>query len=94
MLPSGHYYVLECFPTVTWRSAGLAPLPAKSKRPNTLTFASELASGEVQVLLPQWHAPEIPIQLVSPPQRRNPARLEAFADAMAAAVAAVDTTPR
>lgn len=44
LLPGGHYYVLECFPTVTWRSAGLAPLPAKSKRPNTPAFASELAS--------------------------------------------------
>lgn len=44
LLPSGHYYVLECFPTVTWRSSGLAPLPAKRKRPNTRHFYSQLAS--------------------------------------------------
>jgi hypothetical protein len=41
--PSGEYFLLECFPTVTWRSSGLAPPPAKSKRPNTATFASGLA---------------------------------------------------
>lgn len=49
-------------------------------------FADALASGEVVSLLPAWRAPSIPIHLVSPPQRRRSVRLEAFADAMAAAV--------
>jgi hypothetical protein len=41
---SGAYLLVECFPTVTWRSSGLAPLPAKRRRPNIATFASALAS--------------------------------------------------
>jgi hypothetical protein len=28
------YLVLECFPTSAWRSSGLVPLPAKSKKPD------------------------------------------------------------
>ncbi len=50
-------------------------------------FADALQSGEVVRLLPAWHAPAIPIHLVSPPQRRRSARMDAFADAMAGAVA-------
>ena len=37
----------------------------------TWLFEDELASGELQVLLPDWPAPPLPIHLVSPPQRRN-----------------------
>ena len=40
----GEYYVMECFPTVTWRSAGLTPLPGKGKRPDTCDFARRLGS--------------------------------------------------
>jgi hypothetical protein len=40
----GEYYLMECFPTVTWRSAGLAPLPAKRRVRDTRTFATELAT--------------------------------------------------
>ena len=39
---SGEYYVMECFPTVTWRSAGLTPLPGRSKRPDARDFARRL----------------------------------------------------
>jgi hypothetical protein len=47
-----HYYVLECFPTVTWRSSGLTSLPAKSKGPNTMSFAQQLRG--------RWPLPELP----------------------------------
>ena len=43
-LELGEYYVIECFPTVTWRSAGLRPLPGKQKRPNTSDFVRSLVS--------------------------------------------------
>lgn len=45
----------------------------------TWLFEDELASGELQVLLPDWPAPPLPIHLVSPPQRRNSAKVQAFA---------------
>lgn len=48
----GHYYVLECFPTVTWRSSGLASLPAKSKGPNTMSSAHQLRG--------RWTLPALP----------------------------------
>lgn len=41
-------------------------------------FDAELASGEVQRLLPDWNAPANPIHLVSPPQRRHSAKVAAF----------------
>jgi hypothetical protein len=47
-----HYYVLECFPTVTWRSSGLKSLPAKTKSPNTMSFAQPLRG--------RWPLPELP----------------------------------
>jgi Protein of unknown function (DUF429) len=40
-LSGSAYVLLECFPTSAWRSSGLRPLPAKSKRPD---------------LLPHWRA--------------------------------------
>ena len=40
----GNYYVLECFPTVTWRTSGLVPLPGKGKHPDTAPFADALAA--------------------------------------------------
>lgn len=45
----------------------------------TWLFEDELASGELKVLLPNWPAPPLPIQLVSPPQRRSSAKVQAFA---------------
>jgi len=45
----------------------------------TWLFEEELARGELQVLLPDWPAPPLPIHLVSPPQRRSAAKVQAFA---------------
>ncbi len=45
----------------------------------TWLFEDELASGQLQVLLPDWPAPPLPIHLVSPPQRRQSAKVQAFA---------------
>ena len=45
--PPGEYYVLECFPTVTWRTSELMPLRAKKKHPDTSPFADALAA--------RWH---------------------------------------
>ena len=45
----------------------------------TWLFEKELANGELQVLLPDWPAPSLPIHLVSPPQRRQSAKVQAFA---------------
>jgi hypothetical protein len=32
-LPAGQYWLLECFPSSTWRAAGLKPLPGHAKAP-------------------------------------------------------------
>lgn len=45
----------------------------------TWLFDRELASGEVQRLLPDWEAPTLPIHLVSPRERRHSAKVKAFA---------------
>lgn len=45
----------------------------------TWLFEDALASGELQVLLPEWTAPTLPINLVSPAQRRQSAKVQAFA---------------
>jgi len=45
----------------------------------TWLFEGELASGDLQVLLSDWPAPALPIHLVSPPQRRSSAKVQAFA---------------
>lgn len=45
----------------------------------TWLFEHEIASGELQVLLPDWPAPPLPIHLVSPSQRRQSAKVKAFA---------------
>lgn len=45
----------------------------------TWLFEDELATGALQVLLPYWPAPSLPIHLVSPPQRRSSAKVQAFA---------------
>lgn len=54
-LPAGEYYVLECFPTVTWRSSGLVALPAKSRRPDTRAFAKKLGA--------RWSLPDLPASI-------------------------------
>jgi DNA-binding transcriptional LysR family regulator len=45
----------------------------------TWLFEDELASGSLQVLLPDWPAPSLPIHLISPLQRRGSAKVQAFA---------------
>jgi DNA-binding transcriptional LysR family regulator len=50
-------------------------------------FDEEIACGEVVTLLPDWHTHPIPIHLVSPPERRHSAKVRAFADHVATALA-------
>ena len=50
----------------------------------TWLFEGEMAAGELQVLLPDWPAPPLPVHLVSPPQRRQTAKMLAFAQHVAA----------
>jgi DNA-binding transcriptional LysR family regulator len=50
-------------------------------------FDEEIENGEVVSLLPAWTAKPIPIHLVSPPQRRNTAKVKAFGDHVAAGLA-------
>jgi DNA-binding transcriptional LysR family regulator len=46
-------------------------------------FEEEIASGELQILLPDWPASPLPVHLVSPPGRRNAAKVRAFGDHVA-----------
>lgn len=52
----------------------------------TWLFESELASGELQCLLPDWPARPIPMHLVSPRERQNSAKVQAFGDHLAQAL--------
>lgn len=49
----------------------------------TWLFEDEIARGELQVLLPDWPAPSMPVHLISPSQRRQSAKVKAFADHLA-----------
>ncbi|WP_058933150.1 LysR family transcriptional regulator [Roseateles depolymerans] len=51
----------------------------------TWLFEDEMSQGDLQVLLPDWPAPSMPVHLVSPSQRRNSAKVRAFAEHLAAA---------
>jgi DNA-binding transcriptional LysR family regulator len=51
----------------------------------TWLFEAEIASDELQVLMPDWPAPTVPVHLVSPSQRRYSAKVKAFADHLVAA---------
>lgn len=53
----------------------------------TWLFDRELADGEVQRLLPDWEGPAVPINLVSPPERRHSAKVKAFAEHIGKAMA-------
>lgn len=50
----------------------------------TWLFEDEMAAGELQLLMPDWSAPPLPIHLVSPSQRRQSAKVQAFAQHVAA----------
>ncbi|MDG0856251.1 LysR family transcriptional regulator [Roseateles puraquae] len=51
----------------------------------TWLFEDEMSQGDLQVLLPDWPAPSMPVHLVSPSQRRHSAKVRAFAEHLAAA---------
>ena len=53
----------------------------------TWLFQDLIASGEVQVLLPGWQPSPLPLHLVSPPERRHTAKVRAFAEHVAQALA-------
>lgn len=53
----------------------------------TWLFEDEIQRGELQVLLPDWPAPSMPVHLISPSQRRQSAKVKAFADHVAASQA-------
>jgi DNA-binding transcriptional LysR family regulator len=61
--------------------------PSRPIPPRNWLFDQELASGEVQHLLPDWEAAAIPIHLVSPRERRHSAKVLAFAEYVAKATA-------
>ena len=44
----------------------------------TWLFEDVIESGDLQILLPDWHTPALPIHFVSPPQRRQSAKVQAF----------------
>ena len=46
----------------------------------TWLFESELSSGEVVRLMPDWESPQSPIHLVSPPERKHSAKVKAFVE--------------
>ena len=43
-------------------------------------FEDQMGGGELQVLLPDWPTTPLPVNLVSPSQRRNSAKVRAFAE--------------
>jgi DNA-binding transcriptional LysR family regulator len=51
----------------------------------TWLFEDDMARGDLRVLLPDWPAPPIPVHLISPSQRRQSAKVRAFADHLVAA---------
>ncbi len=60
----------------------------------TWLFDAEIASGELTVLLPDWPAPDMPIHLVMPTQRRHSAKVKAFGEFVAEAFAKEAITTR
>jgi DNA-binding transcriptional LysR family regulator len=54
----------------------------------TWLFDQEMARGEIQRVLPDWEAAEVPIHLVSPRERRHSAKVKAFAEYVAKTMAA------
>ncbi|RKP53380.1 LysR family transcriptional regulator [Pararobbsia silviterrae] len=53
----------------------------------TWLFDEELRNGEVVQLLPDWQTASFPIHLVSPQERRDSAKVRAFAECVGAAIA-------
>ena len=44
----------------------------------TWLFEDVIESGDLQILLPDWLTPALPIHIVSPPQRRQSAKVQSF----------------
>jgi DNA-binding transcriptional LysR family regulator len=44
----------------------------------TWLFEDEMEKGDLKVLLPEWPTPALPVHIVSPPQRRQSAKVQAF----------------
>jgi DNA-binding transcriptional LysR family regulator len=55
--------------------------------PPTWMFKDELASGEVQILLRDWRISSLPIHLLFAPHRQRAAKVRAFSEHMALALA-------
>jgi DNA-binding transcriptional LysR family regulator len=51
----------------------------------TWLFEDKMSQGDLQVLLPDWPAPSMPVHVVSPSQRRQSAKVRVFAEHLAAA---------
>lgn len=52
----GELLIMECFPTSTWRSAGLKPLPGKAKRPALESWTAALTKGfSLPAFVPHGH---------------------------------------
>ena len=51
----------------------------------TWLFDDMMGQGDLQILLPNWHTPSLPVHLVSPPQRRQSAKVQAFVRYLTAA---------
>lgn len=58
----------------------------------TWLFDRELASGDVQQLLPDWETFNLPIHLVSPGERKHSAKVRAFAEHVGNGLGATDTS--
>jgi DNA-binding transcriptional LysR family regulator len=58
----------------------------------TWLFQDLIDSGQVQVLLSGWQTSPLPLQLVSPPQRRHAAKVRAFSEHLASALAHCPTS--
>lgn len=59
----------------------------------TWMFQDALDSGEVRILLPDWPTQPLPVNLISPPQRRHAAKVRAFVDHLAKALAENEPAP-
>jgi DNA-binding transcriptional LysR family regulator len=49
---------------------------------STWLLAEDLAAGRLVQLVPQWQAAALPVHLVYPPSRLQPAKLKRFIEAM------------
>jgi DNA-binding transcriptional LysR family regulator len=67
------------------RAATLAALGVSYAPP--WFFSDALARGEILRLLPDWNAPPLPIHMLTTPERRGAAKVRAFGDHVAAALA-------